>query len=812
MTFLETVVGDFNRMRASAFSGDYEGVTHAGIALVHAGEVFLAQRTMDETDDPDVQETWEFPGGHLDPGEQPYEAALREFLEETGLTMPIDATVINGWRSSDGVYQGFVVSCDGSDLTEWHEADWMPTSECQAVGWFTRETLPENLRPVVRDDTPWDLIFGVSGNEESMTDDTESDYADLHPTPMMVHGVLAPESVPSGDQRGFMAGAVTRRPLRLPLGWQEWTASGHDSSITIGSVDRMMRKDGLIHWEGMLMTSPKADEFTDLLAFFGQYGVSVDGLKGNIDMEKSAAEGMVWFDAVQVGGAVACSVPAFAEAYVALGPHPDMPADSEPETLAASGLSEADMIGSRMEFKRGPGWVTDPKATNRIHDYWTKPGQPGYEKVAWGTPGDFARAKALIGEKIAKHSPDKMRFLNQIIAQWHHDALGYWPSTHAKMLSGGKTKASGVAMEFKKYDAEARKKAHTLPDGSFPIEDCVDLKNAIQAIGRAKDPAKAKAHIRSRKAALGCSDVTLPWSSVMVDASVEGGFIDIVEDLFDEAYAQGRVSEIGLRDDGAIIYELSEPDDQWEVVLTSSGKSRVLPPSSYFEQHPSTENCVIEEPDENGFQRTYGYAAEWGVCHIGHDGVCVEPPEPDDDTYPYFHLGRTKTTEGYIKTGLITYAVEHRSAREILAQTPQQAHFEDLSRAWAAVRCGHDERGIWFSGVVLPTVEEKWLVAIEASGQVSGEWKHGYMRTLLTVNVPGYPVVESSAVLDDDGNVLALAASAFQNTLTASVNHIEDSECKREEAAARMGALRLIDAEVRFAALREQFLAEREEA
>jgi hypothetical protein len=52
-----------------------------------------------------------------------------------------------------------------------------------------------------------------------------------------------------------------------------------------------------------------------------------------------------------------------------------------------------------------------------------------------------------------------------------------------------------------------------LPDGSFPIHNKSDLKNAIQAIGRAKNPAKAKAHIRSRAKALGASDmIPESWS------------------------------------------------------------------------------------------------------------------------------------------------------------------------------------------------------------------------------------------------------------------------------------------------------------
>lgn len=46
-------------------------------------------------------------------------------------------------------------------------------------------------------------------------------------------------------------------------------------------------------------------------------------------------------------------------------------------------------------------------------------------------------------------------------------------------------------------------KGAAMDDGSFPIENEEDLDNAIKAVGRAKDPAKAKAHIRKRARALG---------------------------------------------------------------------------------------------------------------------------------------------------------------------------------------------------------------------------------------------------------------------------------------------------------------------
>jgi hypothetical protein len=83
-------------------------------------------------------------------------------------------------------------------------------------------------------------------------------------------------------------------------------------------------------------------------------------------------------------------------------------------------------------------------------------------------------------------------------------------------------------VNFKDYSPEQRKKmakdGSALPDGSFPIADCEDLKNAIQAIGRASDPGKAKAHIKKRKRALGCDDVELPegWETEDTDEPAIG--------------------------------------------------------------------------------------------------------------------------------------------------------------------------------------------------------------------------------------------------------------------------------------------------
>lgn len=57
------------------------------------------------------------------------------------------------------------------------------------------------------------------------------------------------------------------------------------------------------------------------------------------------------------------------------------------------------------------------------------------------------------------------------------------------------------------FKAALRKKlsqeGDALPDGSFPIRNEKDLKNAISSYGRSKDPDKAKAWIKQRAKALG---------------------------------------------------------------------------------------------------------------------------------------------------------------------------------------------------------------------------------------------------------------------------------------------------------------------
>lgn len=82
----------------------------AGVALraQDTGRVCMVRRAPSEKD---AAECWEFPGGHVEPGEAPGAAAVREWVEETGCVFP-DTEPGGTWQSwsvdGDTRYTGFV--------------------------------------------------------------------------------------------------------------------------------------------------------------------------------------------------------------------------------------------------------------------------------------------------------------------------------------------------------------------------------------------------------------------------------------------------------------------------------------------------------------------------------------------------------------------------------------------------------------------------------------------------------------------------------------------------------------------------------
>lgn len=90
--------------------------------------------------------------------------------------------------------------------------------------------------------------------------------------------------------------------------------------------------------------------------------------------------------------------------------------------------------------------------------------------------------------------------------------LDEWTAEEAEEIEA---EAAEIALK-RAYSEDQRssmaKRGFALPDGSYPIKDGTDLRNAIQAYGRAKDKEAAKAHIIKRAMALGMEDlIPMNW-------------------------------------------------------------------------------------------------------------------------------------------------------------------------------------------------------------------------------------------------------------------------------------------------------------
>jgi len=88
---------------------------------------------------------WALPGGNIEVGESPGQAAIRETFEETGYQIEIDKFVGKYYRPQLNdvrfIYQGWVIGGDAIQRG----------LETRQVGWYNPDKLPAALAPSVRE-------------------------------------------------------------------------------------------------------------------------------------------------------------------------------------------------------------------------------------------------------------------------------------------------------------------------------------------------------------------------------------------------------------------------------------------------------------------------------------------------------------------------------------------------------------------------------------------------------------------------------------------------------------------------------------
>lgn len=156
------------------------GIRAAGLAVKarDTGRVLLIQRWLDPQDGP-AAGMWEFPGGKLEPGEDPRSAAIREWQEEVGIMLPAGEPAGDTVQPS-GLYQLFVWLVDSEDSVpisgDRHilNPDDPDGDHIEVAAWWNPDTLPG--MPALRREaqtTDWRVIDQAGGLEKALRQSVE---------------------------------------------------------------------------------------------------------------------------------------------------------------------------------------------------------------------------------------------------------------------------------------------------------------------------------------------------------------------------------------------------------------------------------------------------------------------------------------------------------------------------------------------------------------------------------------------------------------------------------------------------------------
>lgn len=195
------------------------------------------------------------------------------------------------------------------------------------------------------------------------------------------------------------------------------------------------------------------------------------------------------------------------------------------ETLPGGGLVSGKAMGASDSFRPSSGLISEAKKGLE----WRREYGRGGTAVGVARARDISNGKSLSYDTVKRmkaffdrhqsdsradgYRPGEAGYPSNgriAWALWGGDAGYSWAKKIVRSVEG--TEKSIAYMETKRYYTGERrdeyaKRGYAMEDGSFPIRDVGDLRNAIQAHGRARDVAAARRHIIKRARALGRTDL-----------------------------------------------------------------------------------------------------------------------------------------------------------------------------------------------------------------------------------------------------------------------------------------------------------------
>jgi ADP-ribose pyrophosphatase YjhB (NUDIX family) len=123
------------------------------LLIVHDGKILLAKRTPIETRAPeDLGKMWHLPGGTLEYGEHPVQAAVREAKEEIGLDVRVHQLMGVTTRTKESHCWHGVILTYLCTLMNPHDEPVLKSDEIQDYTWLNYEDLDDaKLLPGIRD-------------------------------------------------------------------------------------------------------------------------------------------------------------------------------------------------------------------------------------------------------------------------------------------------------------------------------------------------------------------------------------------------------------------------------------------------------------------------------------------------------------------------------------------------------------------------------------------------------------------------------------------------------------------------------------
>jgi hypothetical protein len=197
---------------------------------------------------------------------------------------------------------------------------------------------------------------------------------------------------------------------------------------------------------------------------------------------------------------------------------------------------------AKLEFWRADGVYMDEEQTEGAVAEVDETDEDTAAEVAKSDGADIADTE---GEDVAD---------DQVEAEDDKQAAD---NPEAAVESEDQPKGAEPAEDVEKRDFNAKerkqdaKSGTAMQDGSFPIENKKDLRNAIRLAGNAKNPAAARAHIKRRAKALGAEDM-IPdtWKGAKKVANAADTNDKLEKDTTAAPIGDSKVGEVMGDDDG----------------------------------------------------------------------------------------------------------------------------------------------------------------------------------------------------------------------------------------------------------------------